>query len=274
MQHTTIAALAVIAMLSSAPVRAQTGSSAEHTGIELGVETFQWEFTRNSATIQEELGPRVRLGMGWDNFRRRTFGWVYSGEAGLVVGTSDNENFEIPPTAERSVTYAGIQAEGMAGIHFGTNFGVNLLAGLGFDGSGRLLDASSTGTALPATDEYWLIVYSKFGLGLSHDFTYGHWRLEGGAKLPIYTKTLVQVEGFDNTDFEPKKRGSLYAQLKLNFGRVDKAHGGLTVYYDSFVFGDGGTETLSVDGVPSASTYTLDKSESRALGVRLSYFFH
>jgi len=28
-----------------------------------------------------------------------------------------------------------------------------------------------------------------------------------------------------------------------------------------------------VGGVPSASTYTLDKSEMRAVGARLSYFF-
>lgn len=268
--------LAVLAMATAAPVWAQTGASSEHLGIELSGETFIWEFTRNNATVQEETGARVRLGMTWDNYRRRTFGWVYSGEANFMVGSSDHEDFTTAPTTERKVNYAGIQAEGTTGIHFGTSFGVNLLAGLGFDGMGRFLQGPTAGPATPLADanEYWLILYTKFGLGLSHDFTYGHWRLEGGAKMPIYTKTLVEVDGFDNTSFEPKKRGSLYAQLKLNFGKVDSVHAALTVYYDGYVFGDGGTETLTVDSVPTASTYTLDKSESRVLGARLTYFFH
>lgn len=276
MQRIRFISLAVLALATAGPAWAQTGASSEHLGIELSGEVVNWEFTRNNAIVQEETGPRVRLGMAWDNYRRRTFGWVYSGEANFLVGSADHENFLTTPTTERKVNYAGIQAEGTAGIHFGTSFGINLLAGLGFDGTGRFLQGPTAGPATPLADtnEYWLIVYSKFGLGLSHDFTYGHWRLEGGAKMPVYIKTLVEVDGFDNVSFEPKKRGSIYAQLKLNFGRVDSAHAGLTVYYDSYMFGDGGTETLTVDSVPTASTYTLDKSESRVLGARLSYFFH
>lgn len=276
MQRIQFIALAVFALATTGPAWAQAGGSSEHTGVELSGETFNWKFNRNNATVQDETGPRVRLGMAWDNYRRRTFGFVYSGEAGFLVGTSDHENFDTAPTTERKVNYVGLQAEGTTGIHFGTSFGVNLLAGLGFDGLGRLLQGPTAGPTPPLADtnEYWLILYSKFGLGLSHDFTYGHWRLEGGAKLPIYTKTLVDVDGFDNLSFEPKRRGSIYAQLKLNFGKVDSAHGGLTVYYDSYMFGDGGTEILTVDSVPTASNYTLYKSESRALGARLSYFFN
>jgi len=276
MQRITFISLAVTAMLASGPVWAQAGSTAEHTGIELAVETFTWDFTRNTANVQEETGPRVRLGMGWDNFRRRTFGWVYSGEAGFLVGTTDQENFDTTPTTERKINYAGIQAEGMTGIHFGSSFGVNLLAGVGFDGFARMLETPTAGPTPPlaGTTEYWLIVFTKFGLGLSQDFTYGHWRLEGGLKLPVYTQTRVDVDGFDRANFEPKRRGSIYAQAKINFGKVDSAHGGLTVYYDSYSFGDTGAQTLTVDGVASASNYRLDKSESRAVGVRLSYFFN
>jgi len=275
MRRITIASLAVLASVVGGPVWAQAGASAEHTGIELAAESFTWDFIRGGSNVQEEVGQRVRLGMSWDNFRRRTFGWVYSGEADFMVGRSDQEDFNTVPTTEREINYAGIRAEGQAGIHFGTIIGVNLLAGLGLDGSMRMLQEPTAGPlpALANADETWLIVYSKFGVGISNDFTYGHWRAEGGVKAPIYNKTIVKVDGFDDTDFTPKKRGSIYAQLKINFGQVGKTHFGLAVYYDSYTFGDGGTETLTVGGVPSASTYTLDKSEMRAVGARLSYFF-
>jgi len=275
MRRITIASLTVLATMACGPVWAQAGISAEHTGIELAAESFTWDFTRAGANVQEETGQRVRLGMSWDNFRRRTFGWVYSGEADFMVGRSDQEDFTTAPTTEREINYAGIRAEGQAGIHFGTIIGINLLAGLGFDGSGRFMKEPTAGPAVPLAnvDEYWLHTYSKFGIGLSNDFTSGHWRAEAGVKLPIYTKTFVMVDGFDDADFKPSKRGSLYAQLKINFGQVGKTHFGLAFYYDSTAFGDGGTKTLTVDSVPTASTYTIDKSETRAVGARLSYFF-
>lgn len=259
--------------MACGPVWAQAGISAEHTGIELSAETFTWNFIQGGSNVQEEVGQRVRLGMSWDNFRRRTFGWVYSGEADFMVGIASHENFTTVPTTERDVNYAGIHAEGQAGIHFGTIIGVNLLAGLGLDGSARLMKEPTAGVLLPDTDEYWYVIYSKFGLGISNDFTSGHWRAEAGVKAPIYVKTIVNVDGYDDVSFEPKKRGSIYAQFKINFGQVGKTHFGLAVYFDSYNFGDGGTETLSIGGVPTVDTYTIDKSEMRTVGVRLGYFF-
>jgi len=278
MRKFTVALMALLASVASGAAAAESGAvgSAEHTGIILGAETLSWNFIRAGANVQEELGPRVRLGMNWDNFRRRTFGWVYSGEADFLVGSTAQEDFTTAPTTERDVSYAGLHAEGTAGIHFGTVIGINLLAGLGFDATKRTLKDPTAGPATPLAnaDEYWYVLFSKFGLGFSNDFTFGHWRAEAGVKMPIYNKAIVRVEGFDDADFEPTRRGSLYGQVIFNFGKVHGTHFSLGVYYDTYTSGSGGTQTLNVDGTPSASTYTLDKSEAKAVGVKLGYYFN
>jgi len=275
MKTITAAVFALTAAFASGVSLAASGSvpNAEHTGIIIGAETLNWNFIRAGANVQEETGPRMRIGMNWDNFRRRNFGWVYAGEADILVGTTVQEDFNNVPTSERDVSYAGLHAEGIAGIHFGTLIGINVLAGLGFDVTKRALQDPSTGTVLPAADEYWYIVYSKVGAGLSNDFTYGHWRAEGGLKMPLYNHVRVSVEGFDDSGFDPKRRGSLYGQVVFNFGRLSGTHFSLGAYYETFYSGSAGTNVLTVSGVPSATNYTIDKGEAQAVGIKIGYHF-
>jgi len=236
-----------------------------------GFERFRWQEFDNGARLLEESGTLLAIGATWNNFRRSDPGTLYNLNGRRYLGqvNYDGQACTLSGSCVPSKTrtnYDGLQGEGLAGYHFGDQFGFDLLAGVG--GDIWLREIKDTATASGGIENY-LILYTKLGAGLSINNEQSAYRFHLGIKYPFFT--YEHADGVDGgVDLSPGKRMSGFAKFDAEFGAKNQTHFGLTIYYDSYRFSTSPREPATIGGIPAL--VWQPESHMDIIGVQLAYY--
>ncbi len=240
--------------------------------LQAGVEKFRWQEFNNGSRILEERGTLFNIGATLSTFRRSDPGTLYNLNGRLYLGQVDYDgqacniisNNCIP--SKTHTNYNGLQGEGLAGYHFGDQFGFDLLGGAGIDNWIR--EIKDTATAGGAIEDY-VIFYAKLGAGLSINSEQWAYRFHAGIKYPFLT--YEHSDAADNgVDLTPGKRVSGFAKFDAEFGAKNQPHFGLTIFYDSYRFGMSPRESVTIQGLPKLMWQP--ESHMDIIGAQLAYY--
>jgi hypothetical protein len=277
----TAAIIASLLLLTGAhEASAQNAGSKARPSLNVGIERFAWEEFTGGQRLLKEGGMRFAVGLKTDTFDRPSSGTIYGFEGRLYFGQVDYDGqtqsvitaYDGLPLRSDTL-YVGGLGEALVGQRFGGQQGVDLLAGVGVNNWVREIEASQTmsgGTIVYTGNavEQYFILYTKFGIGLYRRGTnrYGH--LQIGAKYPFYTYEYV-----DDIDLAlyPTEDWSGYAQLRIGSAKPGDARFDITVYYDSFRFGQSPAEPFTRNG----TAYIAFQPESHmdVVGLTVGLYF-
>ena len=238
-----------------------------------GFERFRWQEFDEGGRVLAERGPLFNIGATLSNFRRSDPGMLYNLNGRLYLGQVDYDGqacniiTDICVPSKTKTNYNGSQAEGLAGYHFGDQFGFNLLGGLGLDSWIREIKA--TATAGGAIEDY-LILYAKLGAGLSKNSEQSAYRFHLGIKYPFFTYEHSNVPDGGGLDLTPGKRASGFARFDAEFGAKNQPHFGLTIFYDTYRFSMSPLEPAPIQGIPKL--WFQPESHMDIIGVQLAYY--
>jgi len=249
---------AAVAVLICAVANAAVADELARVHVQVGVDQYGWkEYFSNGGTAVTESGPLLTLGAGWDNLRRVNSGRIYSVGAraysGQVNYTGYSQNLQtgaLTPLTSRT-NYDGVQFDGFGGYRLARDlFGVDFLGGGGLDAWHRSLGnaTDANGNTSSGYQETYLILNAKLGTGFFQDFGSWSYRIQAGAKYPVYT--FEHVNYLDGIDLSPGKRVSPFAKLEFEFGPVIRNHFGLILSYESYRFSPSAAKPLTNGGVP------------------------
>ncbi len=237
---------------------AQTTGSTPRPSLNVGIERFVWEEFTGGQRLLKEDGIRFAVGLKKDTLDRPWPGPLYGIEGRLYFGQveydgqtqSDVSAFDGLPL-QADTLYVGALGEAWIGQRFGGRRAIDLLAGIGVNNWVREIQASQTmsgNTVVQTGDavEQYFILYTKFGVGFYRRAANHYSHLQIGGKYPFYTYEYV-----DDIDLalEPGKEWSGYAQLRIGSTRRSDTRFDVTVYYDSFRFGQSPAEPFTRNGI-------------------------
>ncbi len=243
--------------------------------VQAGVEKFRWQEIGSRAL--EERGPLINYGATLSNFRRSDPGTLYNLNGRIYLGQVDYDGqaCDLSNNCEPLKTktnYNGLQGEGLAGYHFGDQFGFDLLGGAGIDTWTREVKDSVTASGATASGfiEDYVIFYAKLGAGLSKNSEQSAYRFHAGIKYPFFTHEHSNVADGGGVDLTPGKRVSGFAKFDAEFGAKNQPHFGLTIFYDSYRFSISPRESATIGGRPAL--VWQPESHMDIIGAQLAYY--
>lgn len=240
------------------------------TSAEVSVERFQWsEYDSSGSRLLREHGPRVGLGLRWDNYARRLDSWRYSALARLTVGTvSYDGQTQSGVPVQTDTQYTGLRGEAMAGYQF--NSGVLVQGGAGLDLWRRLI--KDTGSVLGYRETY-SIIYVKAGIGFLEQVGGGRLLAVVGPKMPVYTSEYVDLRrvGYDPVTLHPGRRPSPFGQIEFIRESGEQPQWRASLYYDSYRFTPSDPATLTAGGATVGQAWQPE-SRTDVIGATIAWY--
>jgi hypothetical protein len=261
----------LLSLLGTAPV-AQAADSPQ-TNMQVDIQAFHWrEFGGAGERLLQEKGARLAVGGAYDNFQRTNSGVLYSINGKLYLGTVNYDGQTQSGIAATTDTrYLGVNLEALGGYRIGQGVSLDVFGGIGLDDWLRSIadGTSAIGTPVYGYDEYYTIAYGKVGLGFFRTLANGNYRLQAGAKLPVYTSEYVDLG--DGATLHPGIKPSVFANFQFDFGSGRHSRFAVALYYDSYRFCQSDPELLTSGGV----TYVVvqPRSHMDVYGLRAGYYF-
>jgi len=250
----------------------------------VALEQFQWrEFVGSDQRVVLESGPRLRMGVTENNLSLRWPGIVYDLTAGLQLGQVDylgDTQFAQSDTAvpfKTSTDYLGYAMSALIGQRYGyvnrTHL-FDLMGGVSLEGWFKTINASIDEQAQPvnALGKSYRVVSGLVAMGFSQRERQRNAYFRVGIKYPLVIQAWVTE---DEVKFHPGKNFSGFASIKLvDFFQVFNRYITITVFFDSYRFGQSNVKAVSVEGDDGESTPTLMqhfKSEMDVFGVSIAF---
>jgi hypothetical protein len=242
-------------------------AQAEELRVTFGSEYFTWREYDGASKLLEETGLRHFVGLAAESGPQAD--WAYGLRSRLYLGqvAYDGQTQSGVPHTTRT-DYLGWTAE----LDFTHRFLAasaepyvwGITVSLGYDSWLRSLHDKGD---VYGYDERYDVGYGRLGAVYSGDHG---WQLQGGVKLPFYTREEVGLTrlGFDSDPtLKPKPDYSLYAAVSYRLNpRWDM--GG---YYDSYRFRP--SDSALVSGGGSLYSVYQPKSQQDSIGFYLNYRF-
>jgi hypothetical protein len=274
MQKNILASWVLLFGIFLVPFRlmADDAPALHNTQIYVGAEEFKWTEVQGSTTVLEDSGLRGTVGIGWSNLFIPSGGAVYRANITLYGGMPSNEcattSPTLCPTAGKSDSrYAGIKFEGMGGYRFGSVIGTEIFSGVSTDFWSRSIQGSTT---ISGYDTYYAVANVKLGASLLQRFNSFGYFLRFGVKAPVLTWERIDI--LDGVEVRPKPHLSSFASLDLTFGTVPRDRFVLSIYYDSYRFGQSKPRLLTNNSIPVTNLGSLE-TKMDAIGVQAVFGF-
>ncbi len=237
--------------------------------VSMEVSGFYWDEHYHGEKLLDETGTIYGIGTIFKGFsKKRTDSendihrLSYGGQAKIYLGTVDYDGqTQMGDPVETEVDYIGFNLEGNIGtvIKAGTaQLFIEPEFSLGVSTWSRDLNSTSDATGYI---ENWSNLYSRLGLSFIFPLNI-HTKLKfsGGINLPIWVENRVDLYGTEDLELSPEPFHPS-PSFTVNF---DYKRFGITIYYDSFLFGKSDIEYLDNVG------YLQPESHTYNAGVRFS----
>lgn len=240
---------------------------ARNTQFSIGIESFKMEDRVLSVKAEEESGLRAAVGIGWSNLFIPSEGSIFRANLTVYGGMPDYTCVLCGPGFTSTSKYAGLKLEGMGGYRFGSIVGMEVFSGVSADFWYHGIKESAT---IAAFDEYFGVASAKFGISFLQRFSKFGYFVRVGVKAPFVAWN--HVDYLDGADVKPVPRLSGFAELNFTFGNIPRDRFVLSLYYDTYRFGQSKPVNITNGGVP-AGTYASLETDYDTFGIQAIFGF-